>query len=88
MKEIIEKKIKENIKITSLEVVNNSHLHKSHFAKKNMESSEDTHFLIILSSPDFNKISKIEAHRKINNLLSEEFKKGLHALEIKIKNNI
>lgn len=64
-----------------LEVKNNSHLHEEH-----LEDAIDgeTHFAIKVKSEELSKLRTIEAHRKINSLLAEEFDKGLHALEIKV----
>ncbi len=44
--------------------------------------SAESHFKIILVSEDFNDISTINRHRKINNLLAQEFANGLHALSL------
>lgn len=81
MKQRIEEKLKTNLNPEFLEVVNNSNLHRGHTGD---DGSGETHFLIKISSKEFYKLSRIQAHRKINNFLNEEFKNGLHALEIKI----
>ena len=65
------------------EVKDISILHKGH---NNFDGSEETHFSIILNSNSQNKESKLKIHRKINELLKNEFNLGLHALEIKILN--
>ena len=65
------------------EVNDISILHKGH---NNFDGSEETHFSIILNSNSQNKESKLKIHRKINELLKNEFTSGLHALEIKILN--
>ena len=65
------------------EVNDISILHKGH---NNFDGSEETHFSIILNSNSQNKESKLKIHRKINELLKNEFISGLHALEIKILN--
>ena len=65
------------------EVKDISILHKGH---NNFDGSEETHFSIILNSNSKNKESKLKIHRKINELLKDEFNSGLHALEIKILN--
>ena len=62
-------------------VVNDiSILHKGH---NNYDGNNETHFSIILNTNN-NKESKLSIHRKINELLKDEFNLGLHALEIKI----
>ena len=63
-------------------VVNDiSILHKGH---NNYDGKNETHFSIILNTNNKNKESKLSIHRKINELLKDEFNLGLHALEIKI----
>ena len=84
MKEKIIKKLQENFNPDFLEVVNNSHLHNGHFEADKPEHHNQTHFLVKISAVELKKITKIEAHRKINKALEEGFKEGLHALEIKI----
>lgn len=81
MRERIEKKLSEKLHPEILEVKNNSHLHKGHSGD---DGSGETHFAISVKSDLLKDSNKIEAHRKINSLLSNEFKNGLHALEIKI----
>ena len=63
-------------------VVNDiSILQKCH---NNYDGKNETHFSIILNTNNKNKESKLSIHRKINELLKDEFNLGLHALEIKI----
>ena len=65
-------------------VVNDiSILHKGH---NHYDGKNETHFSIILNFNNQNKESKLKIHRKINELLIDEFNSGLHALEIKILN--
>jgi len=77
----IEKKIKENLNPEILNIINNSHLHKGHMGDN---GTNETHFKIEIRSSNLDNLNRIQAHRKINSLLREEFDQGLHALEIKI----
>lgn len=86
MKDKIINKLQENFNPDLLEVINNSHLHGNHFKADNPEHHNQTHFLIKISSKKFENLKKIEMHRKINEVLKEEFNNGLHALEIKVIN--
>lgn len=86
MKDKIINKLQENFNPDLLEVINNSHLHSRHFKAENLEHHNQTHFLIKISSNKFENLKRIEIHRKINEVLKEEFKNGLHALEIKLIN--
>ena len=64
-----------------LEIIDNSNLHKGH---NNFTGKEETHIKIILKKKNKIPINRLNIHRIINNLLEEEFKSGLHSLEIKI----
>ena len=64
-----------------LEIVDNSNLHKGH---NNFTGNNETHIKIILTKKNKIPIKRLNIHRIINNLLEEEFKSGLHSLEIKI----
>jgi BolA protein len=85
MIEVIKEKIIKELAPEFLEVVNNSHLHKGHSGH---DGSGNTHFKIIIKSSNLSHLGKVEAHRRINKVLDEEFNKGLHALEIKLINNV
>lgn len=84
MEKLIIKKLQEAFNPVFLEVLNNSHLHSGHIAVQNFKHHNQTHFLIKISAKSFINKSKITIHREINNLLKDEFKNGLHALEIKV----
>jgi BolA protein len=77
----IEEKLKKNFRIKFLEVKNNSQLHHGHLGSN---GSGETHFALIIAAEELEKVSLIQAHRKINSLLKNEFEGGVHALEIKI----
>ena len=77
IKNIIEKNFNEfNILVTD-----DSLAHKGH---NNFDGKEETHIIIELNKKFNLDIKRLEIHKKIYTLLSEEFKIGLHALEIKI----
>ena len=79
--ERIKKILFENLKPTHLLLNDNSKKHSGH---NNFDGSGMTHIQLEISSFLFNNMKSIDIHRKINLLLKDEFKKGLHALEIKI----
>lgn len=81
MKDIIFEKLQQNFQPEILEVIDNSHLHQGHLGIKNSKTNS-THFQIKIKSWQFEKLKQLEVHRKINQILSEEFKNGMHALEI------
>lgn len=65
-----------------LEVVNESRMHAGH----NQEAAEtnQTHFRIRIAAPSLAAMSRVNAHRAINEKLAFAFDKGLHALAIEI----
>ena len=81
MKSVIEKKLREKFQPEFLEVNNKSHLHRGHLE----DESGETHFEVVIGAKDLKNSSRVAAHRQINSLLKDEFSKGLHALEIKLK---
>jgi len=82
LKERIYQKLKENLDISKLEIINQSSIHAGHTENS---GSGETHFKIIISAKELEGKSRITSHRLINDLLKEEFSKnGLHALTIKI----
>ena len=77
IKDIIEK----NFNDFNILVTDDSLAHKDH---NNFDGKEETHIIIELKKKFNLDIKRLEIHKKINTLLSEEFKIGLHALQIKI----
>jgi BolA protein len=81
-KERIEKILTEKLNPEFLFVKNNSALHAGHLGD---DGTGETHFLVEIKSQKFNELSRVNAHKIINQALKNEFNSGLHALEIKIK---
>jgi BolA protein len=65
---------------TRLDVVNESHLHAGH---RSSPGTGESHFRLLIVSEAFSGKSRIERHRIVNHLLSDELRSGLHALTIK-----
>ena len=80
-KQRINKILLKNLNDISLEIIDNSNLHKGH---NNFTGNGETHIKIILTKINKIPINRLKIHRLINRLLEEEFKTGLHSLEIKI----
>tara|TARA_B100000700_G_C14713611_1_gene700295 strand:+ start:461 stop:715 length:255 start_codon:yes stop_codon:yes gene_type:complete len=84
MKNFIENlkdKIKQNIQLNKIEILDNTHDHVKH---KSFQKNK-FHLTLIIDSQELKTLSKIEAHKKIMKTLSHELKNQIHALEIKIK---
>ena len=64
-----------------IEIIDNSNLHKGH---NGFTGNNETHIKIVLTKKGRILSNRLKIHRLINSLLDEEFKNGLHSLEIKI----
>ena len=80
-KQRIDKILSNKFKDFLLEIIDNSNLHKGH---NNFTGNDETHIKIILTKKNRLPINRLNIHRTINKLLEDEFKSGLHSLEIKI----
>ena len=77
----IENKLKKKIEIESIEIVDNSHLHRTH---KSFDAKR-FHLKLIIKSRELRNLKKIEAHKIIFSILKNEMSDKIHALEIEIK---
>ena len=77
----IETKIKKNLKIESILIIDNSSKHKKH----KFFDSEKYHLKLEIRSIYLNSLNKIMAQREIMKILAKEMKNKIHALEIRIK---
>ena len=77
IKYILEKNLSEFV----IQVIDDSISHKGH---NTFDGKNETHIIIELTKKSISKLNRLEIHKKINYLLMEEFKKGLHSLQIKI----
>ena len=75
------KKLKKEIAIEDIEIVDNSHKHKGH----RYYSSEKFHLKLKIRSSYLSSLSRVNSHKKIMKILREEFKTKIHALEISIE---
>ena len=77
---LIEEKIKNTLKVSKVEVIDNTSKHKGHkFFQK-----DKLHLKIIIESKYLKSLNKIQAHKKVMKILEKELKNKIHALEIKI----
>jgi BolA family transcriptional regulator, general stress-responsive regulator len=77
--ETIEKKLTEAFSPQSLNVLDESHQHEGHAGHR---PSGQTHFRVYIVANAFKGKSRIERHRMINGILSDELAAGVHALAI------
>ena len=77
----INQKLKKQIEIEELLIVDNSHKHKGH----KFFSPEKFHLHLKIKSLYLNSISRVNAQKSIMRILKEDLKKKIHALEISIE---
>ena len=77
----IEKKLTNNLKIETLEIIDNSEKHKGH----KFFSSEKFHLHLKIKSLYLNSLSRVTAQKLIMNILKDDLKTRIHALEISIE---
>ena len=77
----LKNKLTDQIKIESLKIVDNSHLHKGH----KFFSSEKYHLHLKIKSIYLNSLSRLSAQKLIMKALGEDLKTKIHALEISIE---
>ena len=70
-----------------LEVINESHLHAGHHHVESghhatFDGAGETHFRVRIVSAAFAGMTRIARHRRVNELLSDQLRAGLHALAI------
>ena len=77
----LEKKIKDNIKLEKIEIVDNSHKHKNH----KFFSPEKLHLHLKIKSIYLNSITRLNAQKLVMKILKEDLKTKIHALQISIE---
>lgn len=75
MKSTIEQIIRDALKPTHLEVIDESHMHS-------VPEGAQSHFKVTVVSKAFEGESLINRHRRINSLLKQAFTGSLHALAL------
>jgi stress-induced morphogen len=66
-----------------LDVIDDSHKHSGHAAMKGLKPTE-SHFRIVIASGEFENLTLLQRHRKVNHLLKEELIE-IHALQLVTK---
>ncbi|KJS14649.1 MAG: BolA family transcriptional regulator [Hoeflea sp. BRH_c9] len=70
-----------------LEVINESHLHAGHHHSGSdhhgsFDGAGETHFRIRIVARAFEGMNRVDRHRAVNELLSDELDGGLHAMAV------
>ena len=77
----IKEKLEKEIKFEKLEIINNSHKHKGH----KFFSEDRYHLHLKIKSLYLKSMSRLNAQKLIMNILKEDLKNKIHALEISIE---
>jgi BolA protein len=77
--DLITKKLSEAFAPQSLKVLDESHQHEGHAGHR---PGGQTHFRVYIVSEAFKGKTRLERHRMINQLLSDELAGSVHALAI------
>ncbi|XP_050986403.1 bolA-like protein 1 [Labeo rohita] len=74
----IQTKLTQALKPEHLEVINESHMHA-------VPAGSESHFRVLVVSPQFEGLSLLQRHRLVNETLKEELSTCVHALAIQAK---
>ncbi|MEP4379119.1 MAG: BolA family protein [Alphaproteobacteria bacterium] len=72
--------LEKGLDVQRIEVRDDSHLHAGHAGAR---PEGETHFDIVIVSPDFVGQSRVNRQRSVFAMLSTEFEGGLHALSMR-----
>lgn len=82
VKAIIEKKLNAAFQPSNLEVIDESHLHAGHAGHN---ENGESHFRVRMTTSAFKGKLRVEQHRSVNAVLSEEMDNPIHALALELK---
>ncbi len=74
-------KLKREITVEDINIVDNSHKHKGH----KFYAPEKFHLHLKIKSSYLNSLSRVKAQKLIMNILKKDLKTRIHALEISIE---
>ena len=77
---LLKSKIKKNILIQNIAIKDKTYLHKKHISHREGKF----HLLLSIKSEELKKYNKIQATKKIYNILDEEIKQYIHSIQILI----
>jgi BolA protein len=75
----IREKLMIALRPTRLDVINESHVHAGH---QSSPGTGESHFRVLVMSPEFAGKSRVDRHRLVNGTLAAELKGQVHALAI------
>lgn len=75
----IRERLGQALRPTRLDITDESHLHAGH---SHQARAGESHFRVLIVSPEFAGKSRIARHRLVNELLAEQLATRVHALAI------
>ena len=82
MKYEIEKRLREALDPTHIEVMDESHLHAGHVGAK---PTGNTHFRLKITSAKFQDLKPVARHQLVYSILSDMMNNPIHALAMELK---
>ena len=77
---IIKKKLEKNIVLQNIKIEDKSFLHKKHLSNQ----EDKYHLRLSIKSLELKKQNKVQAYKKIYNVINEEIKNHIHSIQILI----
>ena len=78
---IIKKKLEKNIVLQDIKIEDKSFLHKKHL----LNQEGKYHLRLSIKSSELKKQNKVQAYKKVYNIINEEIKKYIHSIQILIR---
>ena len=78
---IIKKKLEKNIVLQDIKIEDKSFLHKNHLSNQ----ADKYHLRLSIKSSELKKQNKVQAYKKVYNIINEEIKKYIHSIQILIR---
>jgi BolA family transcriptional regulator, general stress-responsive regulator len=75
----IRQRLEQALRPTRLDIIDESHLHAGHSLQAR---GGESHFRVLVVSPEFTGKSRIARHRLVNDILAAELATRVHALAI------
>ena len=71
--------VEKNLECVYFELINESYKHHGHVGD---DGSGQTHFKLVVVSPQFEGMGRVMRHRLVNNMLDPLYKQGLHSVSL------
>ncbi len=71
----IQASLQQGLRLEKLEIINESSMH-------HVPKGSESHFKLMIVSMDFEGLSRVKRHQKVQAILKAEFETGLHALSL------